>query len=70
MIHLSTQNFDKKVTLVIKLNRKLQFLNNWIEENEKSPLIKFDTFKVQYNEAIIKSSITKNVLLNLNVLNY
>lgn len=70
MIHLTTSNFDKKVTLVIKLNRQLQFLNRWIEENKNSPLQKFEAFNVQYNNAILLSEIKTNVLYNLNVLNY
>lgn len=70
MIYYNTLNLDKKVTLVIKLNRKLNALNNWIKENKNSPLHKFESFKVQYNNAIVESETKTRILNNLHVLNY
>ena len=70
MTYFNTYNLDKKVTLVIKLNRKLNFLNNWIAENKNSPLHAFDSFKIQYNKAIVESEVKTRVLNNLHVLNY
>jgi len=70
MVYFNTKNLDKKITSVIKLNRKLQALDRWISENSDSPLHKFETFKIQYSAAIIERNIKVRVLSNLNVLNY
>lgn len=70
MIYFNTPNLDKKVTLVIKLNRQLKSLNKWIAENKNSPLQRFDSFNVQYSNAIAESEIKTRVLINLHVLNY
>jgi len=67
------QNIDKKIMYILRLNKKLNLLdgyllNNSIGENKNPILIKFMLGNI--TEATRKRNIIKNVLINLNYLNY
>jgi len=70
------QNFDKKVTLVLNLNKKIKDLDLSIESYEiicpytNSVKIASPLMKKYVIELINKRRILTRVLTNLNVINY
>lgn len=59
-------NIDIKIRLVIRLNARLKRLELYLLGNINTP--KF--MQSNYDNAVIKYSILKNVLSNLNYINY
>ena len=65
------QNIDKKVTLILKLNRKVQSKNLLLQNKElasKIPALKDNANSIQ--KSLVQLSIIENVLINTNYLNY
>jgi len=60
------QNIDKKIMYILRLNSKLKKLNLYINNNQNVPLF----MKQDVNNATKKYNTIKNVLINLNYLNY
>lgn len=59
------QNIDKKVTLILNLNKKLKRVDFFIQQNFEN---KFMKEEVQRSHS--KSLLIERVLTNLNYLNY
>lgn len=65
------QNIDKKVTLILKLNKKVQSKNLLLKNKElasKIPALKDNAKSIQ--KSLVQLSIIENVLINTNYLNY
>jgi len=60
------QNIDIKIRLVMRLNSKLKRLELYLLGGTNAP--KF--MQASYKNAIVEHAIIKNVLINLNYLNY
>jgi hypothetical protein len=60
------QNTDKKIYLIMRLNSYLKRLELYLNENQNAP--KF--MHKELTKATLKYNILKNVLINMNYLNY
>jgi hypothetical protein len=76
MIHLNNSNFDKKVSLILNLNKKIKSLDSSIKSYEivcpytNSVKIASPLMQKYVIGLINKRRILTRVLNNLNVLNY
>ena len=59
-------NIDKKIRLILRLNSSLKRLEKYIFNNVNAPIF----MQKDINKAIQEKEIIKNVLINLNYLNY
>lgn len=60
------KNIDKKVLLILNLNKKVQRLNLYIMEGLNAPIF----MQKDYKKAIVKRDAIIKVLTNLNYINY
>lgn len=59
-------NIDKKIRLILRINSSLKRLEMYTLNNTNAPVF----MQKDINKAIAKKQIIKNVLQNLNYLNY
>lgn len=65
------QNIDKKIMYILRLNSKLKKIELYINSNKTTFKTGIPNFmKKDIEKAIQKKEIIKNVLINLNYLNY
>ena len=65
------QNIDKKIMYILRLNSKIKKIELYVKSNQNTFKNEIPNFiKNDINKAIEKKEIIKNVLINLNYLNY